>query len=988
MSRLDFMISRLTAQRALLDEAARLIADQPGCVFELGLGSGRTFDHLRQLLPDREIFAFDRAISAHPKCIPDGDHMILGEIRETLKFCGPRIPGKARLHPRRPRLRRSDAGPDHALLAVAARRRMVGARHDRPRRPAARRELPRAAAAAGLPEVRATCCCAPNEARRSGISKRMRIAFYAPLKPPDHPVASGDRAMARALIAALERAGHEVTLASRFRSYDRGDARAPGAAARRWAASSRDRSAAEASSAGAWRPDLWFTYHLYHKAPDWLGPLVAARLGIPYVVAEASYAPKQAGGRWDLGHRAVAEAIAARRPHLPAESRRRRMRAAAARRAGAAGAAAAVPRHGAVPRAGPRGEPRRDRRAASASIRASRGSLTVAMMRDDQKLALLSRARRRAVATSPICRGSSIIAGAGPAESEVRAAFAPLGERVRWVGMLDRDTLRQLYRAADLYRLAGGQGGVRHGAARGAGGGAAGRRRPKRRRAGDRRRRRDRPARAGRRRGRLRRGGRGAARRSGAPRSAWARPRCGAPRATTTSPPPRRCSTGISARLDGRGDDPAPRHPPRRDRLERGRADPGPHRPPAQRGRARASSRRARCPTDWAGAHCLSSPLARAMETARLLGLDPQPEPRLIEMAWGEWEGQSLAELRARARRGDGARTRRAASISARPAARARATCRRACGRCSPSSDAPTIFVTHKGVLRALYALATGWTMTRKAAAEAPRRPRASLSASRADGTPSVVRAEHSARARVVTRARALLRPASARHRPSEARRDPGARRWQRTGLDVTVALGGRPIPGSSVPRRAASPQLPPAPIAGEDFSDAPRRRRTSPSTTRWKAARRDALLDLHRDVDPDVVLIELFPFGRRQFALRAPAASRSRPRADARDHRSPARCATSSSLRRSPGARRRSSRRLRRFFDAVLVHGDPALIPFGATFARRDADRRPDPLHRLCRRPGADADACRAATARCSSRPAAARSARHSSSRRSRRAR
>jgi S-adenosyl-L-methionine methyltransferase len=92
VSRLDFMIHRLTAQRAYLNEAARRIKDLPGCVFELGLGSGRTFDHLRRLLPDREIFAFDRAISAHPTCIPDADHMILGEIRETLKFCGPRIP--------------------------------------------------------------------------------------------------------------------------------------------------------------------------------------------------------------------------------------------------------------------------------------------------------------------------------------------------------------------------------------------------------------------------------------------------------------------------------------------------------------------------------------------------------------------------------------------------------------------------------------------------------------------------------------------------------------------------------------------------------------------------------------------------------------------------------------------------------------------------------------------------------------------------------
>lgn len=94
MSRLDFMIARLTAQRTLLDQAARLLAGREGCVFELGLGSGRTYDHLRGLFPDREIFAFDRSISAHPKCIPDGDHLILGEIGDTLRFCAPRIPGK------------------------------------------------------------------------------------------------------------------------------------------------------------------------------------------------------------------------------------------------------------------------------------------------------------------------------------------------------------------------------------------------------------------------------------------------------------------------------------------------------------------------------------------------------------------------------------------------------------------------------------------------------------------------------------------------------------------------------------------------------------------------------------------------------------------------------------------------------------------------------------------------------------------------------
>ena len=52
----------------------------------------------------------------------------------------------------------------------------------------------------------------------------MRIAFYAPLKPPDHPVPSGDRRMAQLFLAALRGAGHEPVLASRFRSFEgRGD---------------------------------------------------------------------------------------------------------------------------------------------------------------------------------------------------------------------------------------------------------------------------------------------------------------------------------------------------------------------------------------------------------------------------------------------------------------------------------------------------------------------------------------------------------------------------------------------------------------------------------------------------------------------------------------------------------------------------------------------------------------------------------------------
>ncbi|ORE96050.1 class I SAM-dependent methyltransferase [Acuticoccus yangtzensis] len=96
ISRLDVFIARMTAQKAFLEQVAAAL-DVAGPVLELGLGNGRTFDHLRTILPDREIFVFDRAVTAHPASIPDGDHMIVGEIRDTLAFCGPRVGALAAL---------------------------------------------------------------------------------------------------------------------------------------------------------------------------------------------------------------------------------------------------------------------------------------------------------------------------------------------------------------------------------------------------------------------------------------------------------------------------------------------------------------------------------------------------------------------------------------------------------------------------------------------------------------------------------------------------------------------------------------------------------------------------------------------------------------------------------------------------------------------------------------------------------------------------
>jgi hypothetical protein len=97
MSRLDSFIRRVQAQRACLDRAAELIADVPGPVLELGLGNGRTYDHLREQLPARRIFVFERLVQAHPSCIPPDDDLFLGDFRETLPTAAERIGAKAAL---------------------------------------------------------------------------------------------------------------------------------------------------------------------------------------------------------------------------------------------------------------------------------------------------------------------------------------------------------------------------------------------------------------------------------------------------------------------------------------------------------------------------------------------------------------------------------------------------------------------------------------------------------------------------------------------------------------------------------------------------------------------------------------------------------------------------------------------------------------------------------------------------------------------------
>jgi glycosyltransferase involved in cell wall biosynthesis len=280
----------------------------------------------------------------------------------------------------------------------------------------------------------------------------VRVAFYAPLKPPDHEVPSGDRRMARLLMAALKHAGHEVELASRLRSRasDPKDQAAIAARGRRAAEALLARYTALPEEE---RPAAWLTYHLYYKAPDWLGPPVCDALGIAYVVAEASHAGKRGGGAWSLGHDAAERAI------------RRADAIFTINPADAEALLAVVDAPSRIVPLRPFLEdgalelpdlPRAKLRAGIAQrIGLDPGAvwlLVVAMMRHGDKLASFQ-ALARALARLPAGPGwQLIVVGDGPARAEVEHALGAIASaRVCWLGQLPPEAIQPLYVAADLY---------------------------------------------------------------------------------------------------------------------------------------------------------------------------------------------------------------------------------------------------------------------------------------------------------------------------------------------------------------------------------------------------------------------------------------------------------------------------------------------------------------------------------------------------------
>ena len=259
----------------------------------------------------------------------------------------------------------------------------------------------------------------------------MRVAFFAPLKAPSHPVPSGDREMARNLMRMLGDHGAEVILASELRLRD-----GAGDVARQIrliddALDEADRLDRDLPADVA----LWVTYHNYYKAPDLLGPEVARRRGIPYVLIESSRARKRLTGPWaDFASAAEAASDAAAVIFYPTEHDRETLE----RDRPEGQILAQLPPFLDADTLPPAGRPVPGR------------ILAAGMMRPGDKLA----SYRLIAETLPALTHADWhlqIAGDGPARDTVRGLFSDWPDRVTFLGQLDRTALDAAYGQADLF---------------------------------------------------------------------------------------------------------------------------------------------------------------------------------------------------------------------------------------------------------------------------------------------------------------------------------------------------------------------------------------------------------------------------------------------------------------------------------------------------------------------------------------------------------
>ena len=258
----------------------------------------------------------------------------------------------------------------------------------------------------------------------------MTLAFFAPLKPPTHETPSGDRQMARNLMAALEAAGFAVTLASTLRCRDgAGDAEQQKALIAQ--AEAEIPALISRGQKQGWRG--WVTYHNYYKAPDLLGPQVSAALDIPYVQIESTRARKRLEGPWaKFAQLAETAADSANVIFYLTQRDAEALRRDAPAGQHLAHLAPFLP-HEHLP-------------AASAC---EGPMLSVGMFRKGDKTASY-RLIAEALALLQATDWQLHIAGDGDAAAEIRALFAPFGRHVQFLGNVPPRGMGDIYTRASL----------------------------------------------------------------------------------------------------------------------------------------------------------------------------------------------------------------------------------------------------------------------------------------------------------------------------------------------------------------------------------------------------------------------------------------------------------------------------------------------------------------------------------------------------------
>jgi glycosyltransferase involved in cell wall biosynthesis len=266
-----------------------------------------------------------------------------------------------------------------------------------------------------------------------------KIAFYAPLKPPDHSIPSGDLLMAQLLMDCMSSSGYQVSVASSLRAFVKDPYDQVVLDELKVLAQAEiERLKKQWDQQGP--PALWFCYHPYYKSPDLIGPGLCKAYGIPYITAEASYSARRTQGVWQGLQEWVASSIEMAAVNICFTQRDRR------------GLSQGIPQARLVLI-----KPFIDTGFFSQEPIDSHEPrlVTVAMMRAGDKMDSYKRLAAALEKLSSIPWMLSVV-GDGAMQEEVEALFARIpAERITWHGRLNRKDIATLFSQSSVYVLPG-----------------------------------------------------------------------------------------------------------------------------------------------------------------------------------------------------------------------------------------------------------------------------------------------------------------------------------------------------------------------------------------------------------------------------------------------------------------------------------------------------------------------------------------------------